>query len=511
MDAYDQTTPVAVDDFYQVDENTPVIGNLLTDRSNGDSDFDADGDLLSLIRINGQLLSESDDDLVTPGTQIYLTSGAMFEIASNGDFAYSPNNAFDYLGVGESVFDVLTYEISDQRRDGLDTATVTFKINGVNDAPTGSPVGQLANGEEDKVYNIFEDDLLSGFSDVDGDVLQVTGLTINHGILGAFDNINRSWSFAPDQDYNGTVDLTYGITDGNGGDLTGISRSFILTPVNDVPIAVNDTAKVDEDNFIVLNFADLLENDIDVDGPFKTITAIDSSGTVGTVIFDIINQAITYSADADEFDLLETGVSIQDTFQYTLQGSTGEISAGTVTVNVTGVGDGIELFGTARPDTLNGSDGEDLIKGSHADDVISGGEGADELYGENGNDQLFGGNSIDMLFGGDGNDNLDGGNGNDWLAGDRGDDILTGGLGNDIFNFAAMGGKDIITDFIADIDKIQIAADTGISDFNQLILTEGIDDNGNIYTSINLGIGGQIMLTGVVSTELNADDFVFSV
>ncbi len=230
-----------------------------------------------------------------------------------------------------------------------------------------------------------------------------------------------------------------------------------------------------------------------------------------SVSIDVNNRTITYSADADVFDLLTTGNTAMDSFKYILRGSSGETTTATVQVSVLGISDGnLNLLGTVQADTLNGTTGEDRIKGNNGNDILNGGEGADDLFGENGDDTLSGGNSIDNLFGGNGNDILNGDNGNDWLAGERGNDTLTGGSGSDVFLFAQGGGIDIITDFANGFDKIQIAADTGITAFSQLKITGGTV-NGVVYSTITMGNGGQVTLTGVSTTQLDATDFIFPV
>src|SRR5439155_16767977 len=64
-----------------------------------------------------------------------------------------------------------------------------------------------------------------------GQVLSVTGLTADHGT--AVQNINGSWTITPDANYNGTVTLSYSVTDSNGSTVAA-SQSFTLDAVNDV-------------------------------------------------------------------------------------------------------------------------------------------------------------------------------------------------------------------------------------------------------------------------------------
>ncbi len=359
--------------------------------------------------------------------------------------------------------------------------------------------------DEDAILSFTLQDVLGNDTDLDGDNLIPTLVTNpSNGILAQ--QPDGSFSYTPNTNFHGTDSFTYRVNDGTE-DSNIATVNILVNPVNDIPLAGNDTKDVDEDSTVTVSFDDLLANDIDVDGNAKTIIAIDTNGTAGGVTLNTQNRTITYSADADKFDLLVSGDTTVDSFKYTLQGSSGETAIATVTISVRGINDGINLLGTVKADKLSGTSGEDRIKGDNGNDTIDGGEGADNVFGDNGDDILNGGNSIDNLFGGNGNDNLNGGNGNDWLAGERGNDSLTGGLGNDVFLFAQGGGIDTITN---GIDKIQIAADTGITAFGQLKITGGTV-NGVSYSTITMGNGGQVTLTGVSTTQLDATDFIFPV
>ncbi len=90
---------------------------------------------------------------------------------------------------------------------------------------------------------------------------------------------------------------------------------------------------------------------------------------------------------------------------------------------------GIEIVGTAGPDTLTGTNVIDRISGDAGNDIIDGGLGADILRGDEGNDQLFGG---------DGDDRLDGG---------ADADVLNGEAGQDTYVFGRGYGQDILRDF----------------------------------------------------------------
>lgn len=72
---------------------------------------------------------------------------------------------------------------------------------------------------------------------------------------------------------------------------------------------------------------------------------------------------------------------------------------------------------------------------------------------------ILGNTAANNLDGGDGNDTLNGGAGNDTLLGGNGSDFLTGGEGNDQFLYttASSVGRDTVTDFNRDADKIVLS------------------------------------------------------
>ncbi|TXI41162.1 MAG: DUF4347 domain-containing protein [Nitrosomonas sp.] len=367
---------------------------------------------------------------------------------------------------------------------GLDPALIYSRVSSSEDKPwteifgpstensapelTGTVVA-LTDGIEDINYIVNASALLTGWTDVEGDLLNITSLTADHGI--AIDNLDGTYTIVPEANYNGAMTLKYGVSD--GADTTATTLAFVLAPVDDTPRPGDDYGAANEDSSVTVSFDDLMINDIDVDGASKTIIGIDTTGTAGSVVIDTVNRTMTYSADADAFDLLATGATAKDSFKYILQGSSGETNTATVFMDVIGVNDETEISGTIRSETLNGTAGDDRIRGN------------------------------------DGNDVLKGGAGNDWLAGERGSDILFGGLGKDVFFFSKGGSGDTISDFTNGFDKIQIAADTGITSFGQLKIAGG-GGKGFVYTTFSLGNDTQVVLNGVPSTVLDATDFIFT-
>ena len=125
--------------------------------------------------------------------------------------------------------------------------------------------------------------------------------------------------------------------------------------------------------------------------------------------------------------------------------------------------------------------------------------------GYGGDDSLTGRAGDDRIYGGEGNDTIDGGAGEDRIVGGGGDDSLTGGADADTFVFGESHGNDTITDFADGTDIIDLSALDGVTQLNDLTITD-VGGNAVITTST----GNTITLTGVSSSDLDASDFVFS-
>ncbi|WP_292854019.1 phytase [Nostoc sp. NMS8] len=157
------------------------------------------------------------------------------------------------------------------------------------------------------------------------------------------------------------------------------------------------------------------------------------------------------------------------------------------------------LFGAAGDDILT------VIEGSHQS--LFGGSGNDTLTSNGSNNRLYGGSGDDKLFS-NANESLFGGDGDDVLfAGQQGDNSLAGGTGADQFwiaNASLPTSKNIVTDFAIGIDKIGLGG-IGVSQFSGLTLLQQSND-----TLVKIGNTNLVLLVGITSTNLTANDFVFS-
>ncbi|MDG2670278.1 tandem-95 repeat protein, partial [Vibrio parahaemolyticus] len=97
-------------------------------------------------------------------------------------------------------------------------------------------------------------------SDVEGDVLSIQSASVPSE-QGSVDIVDGKLVFTPAENFNGEATITYIVTD---GDLTDEAKVTVtVTPVNDSPVAVDDTVSTQEDTVVTI---DVLPNDSDVDG-----------------------------------------------------------------------------------------------------------------------------------------------------------------------------------------------------------------------------------------------------
>jgi hypothetical protein len=127
----------------------------------------------------------------------------------------------------------VSYTVIDRHEASIN-ASQTINVTAVNDIPVlGSGSVNLTAGTEDTPYIIQTSDLLKGFSDVDGDVLQLANVTADNGAVIV--NDNGSYTFTPNPNYNGLVTLSYTVIDGKGGNINATQR-LTLAAVNDAPV-----------------------------------------------------------------------------------------------------------------------------------------------------------------------------------------------------------------------------------------------------------------------------------
>lgn len=434
----------------------------------------------------------------------------------NGDGSYSFQGPANFNGRITFAYLASDGELTSN------VATITLDVASVNDAPSGAD--KTVTTAEDTPYVFTAADF--GFTDSDGnslaavkitsaplaDTLLLDGAAVAAGALVSRADIDAGkLSFAPAPNANNGSNSAYasfafqvqddGGTANGGIDLDGSPNSLTIsvTPVNDDPVAANDSfgtgvAKVYEGSEFIIDIADLLANDSDVDGDLVQFLEHFQPSQHGTVTKVTDLNGTSYLAFSYTGPALAEGATQAVSFEYQVSDGQGGTGTGTVSLLVTGLANRM-TYGTNGIDTLNGSNSaRDTIDGLNGDDVI---------YGHGGDDKLFGQNGVDRLYGGDGADTLDGGRGDDWLEGGRGNDIMTGGLGADMFAIGqnANGvvvntGTDKITDFKVGTDHIRLQTGVALANSGGISYSD-VDADNVVDTVLKLNNGGTVQLLGV--------------
>jgi len=281
--------PVAGNDNYSVNEDatlTVAAAGVLA------NDTDVDGDPLTAVLVAGP------------------TNGTV-TLNANGSFNYTPNA--NYNGP-----DSFTYQAND---GGLNSnvATVSITVNSVNDAPIAA--NDSFSVDEDTTLNVAAPGVLASDSDVEGD--PITAVLVAGPAGGTLTlAADGSFTYTPNADFNGVDSFTYKANDG-AADSGAATVSITVNPVNDAPVAGNDSYSATEDNTLTIAAPGVLTNDSDVDG--DPITAILVAGpTNGTLTLNA-NGSFVYTPSAD----------FNGTDSFTYQSSDGPLGSNVATVTIT--------------------------------------------------------------------------------------------------------------------------------------------------------------------------------
>jgi glucose/arabinose dehydrogenase len=128
--------------------------------------------------------------------------------------------------------------------------TIGVTVAPVNDPPAAVDDARTTN--EDVVLAVAASQLIANDGDVDGDDLAVTAVS---GATNGAVSLNAGQvSFAPSPNFNGTAGFDYTISDGHGGSDLG-HVAVTVAPVNDPPVAVDDSARTNEGVSVLVDVA----------------------------------------------------------------------------------------------------------------------------------------------------------------------------------------------------------------------------------------------------------------
>ncbi|WP_139838221.1 FecR family protein, partial [Roseovarius gaetbuli] len=212
--------------------------------------------------------------------------------------------------------------------------------NDLDDEPSGGNNNNTSDGleketrfqtDEEPVVRVVQDDSVTNGEDA---TIVVSVLANDTGdsltLVSATDGSNGTTTlngdgtitYTPDQNFSGVDRFTYTVSDGQDVDTAEVTVN--VTPVNDAPVAQDDSAVTAEDTSVQIA---VLGNDSDVDGDALSVTQ--ATAQHGSV--QINNDGtLSYTPDAD--------FNGTDTISYTVSDGQ-DVDTAEVTVNVGAVND----------------------------------------------------------------------------------------------------------------------------------------------------------------------------
>ena len=208
--------PVAISDGYEIAEDTTLVVAAPGVLGN---DTDVEGDALTAILVAGP------------------AHGAL-ALTAHGSITYTP--AKDYFGG-----DGFTYRANDGALDSA-LASVTIEITPVNDSPVG--VSDAYVVQPGRALTVAAPGVLANDTDVDGDVLHVTGVVApEHGTLSL--EADGSFVYTPAAGFTGDDGFRYTVADGAGGEATADVALDVRT--NAPPVASPASSSTPEDTVLM--------------------------------------------------------------------------------------------------------------------------------------------------------------------------------------------------------------------------------------------------------------------
>ncbi len=184
-------------------------------------------------------------------------------------------------------------------------------------------VGPIA---EDDFYSVNEDSILTvtppgvllNDTSIDSDIFAIIQTSVGFGTLTL--NLDGSFTYQPNQNFDSIDSFTYVATNGTHNSNNATVTLFV-NPVNDSPIAQNDTASTPEDTPVIIP---VLNNDSDVDANSLTVNSV-TQGANGIITTN--GTVVTYTPN-----LNFNGI---DSFTYTVSdGILADIATVSVTVGL---------------------------------------------------------------------------------------------------------------------------------------------------------------------------------
>ncbi len=270
------------------------------------------------------LLSVLDNDSDPDGYPLELVG---FSTPAHGTVEPHPLLRTEYQYIPAPDFngtDSFTYTVRDSE-GATSTATVTITVLPVDDPPF--VLNDAATTAEDTAVTVS---VLANDSDVDSTLTVTSVAQPAHG--SAVVNGDMTVTYTPAPNFSGTDSFDYFVQADTNNAVATVTVT--VTPVNDVPDAVNDSATTNEDTAVIVS---VRSNDTDPENNTLTVTAV-TQGTKGVVTING-GTTVTYTPNAN--------ANGSDSFTYTISDGNGGTDTATVSVTITAVND--------APDAVNDS------------------------------------------------------------------------------------------------------------------------------------------------------------
>ncbi|WP_283205808.1 VCBS domain-containing protein, partial [Methylobacterium cerastii] len=323
----------------------------------------------NLVATGSISITDTDTGEATFATTVVKATDALGALVLNTDGTYTytvANAAVQSLAQSETHVDTFTVSAADGT-----TKVVSFTINGVNDAPVVSAAVTGTATEDGAKVTL---DALANATDVDhGAVLSVVSVptTLPAGV--SYDATSHSFTLDPTnaayqalaQGQQQTVSVTYAVSDGTAS--VAQTASFVVTGVNDAPVAINDTAALVQRTSVIGN---VLINDRDIDtgdtlqvgqighgtaSATVTTAGVQLVGDYGTVT---IKSDGSYAYAASKEGTLAVGATGTDAFTYSVSDNHGGTTTAALSFTVTGSAQGDAgnniIIAAAGSNTLSG-------------------------------------------------------------------------------------------------------------------------------------------------------------
>lgn len=224
---------------------------------------------------SAQLLANASDTEGDPLSVANLVASSG-TLTANGDGTWTFTPAPD-----DDAGVTFGYDIT----DGVEMASgsASLDLTPVNDAPIAA--ADSLTTPEDTLLVINLSELLQNDSDVEGSALSIVGVASGTGGTATLHG-NGTISFMPAANFTGDATFTYVVSDGSTQS-TG-TVTVAVTPVNDAPVANDDSGTTTANTPITFTAAQLLGNDTDSEGDPLAIVSVTGGAVLhpdGSVTF----------------------------------------------------------------------------------------------------------------------------------------------------------------------------------------------------------------------------------